>query len=70
MNPALHITQLTQPERGAVVAAYCRECRVTIITVSEYAAKPADGDYWYLEGFCSQYYWHGLKAVPRRELKL
>lgn len=53
------LTKVVQPEAGAIFAMHCRDCGTdgcgkTVITLSEYAVKPKDGDLWVTRGVCPE----------------
>ena len=52
----IFLTHVTQPERGAIMVVYCKHCRRTEITVSEYANRPEDGgDLWLVQMPCLEH---------------
>lgn len=63
----IEITSLKQPETGAILMLHCAKCKTSTIVHNVYAAKPADGDYWYMEGFCLDFSAHSNTGIWWRE---
>lgn len=55
-DPGIHITNIVQPEHGAIILYYCKECKRTEIFINEHAVKPKDGDAWKISFPCPKHY--------------
>lgn len=63
LSPTIHVTHLAPVERGAIMAVYCRVCRVTEFFVSEYGCRPSRGDFFLLNDFCFTDLRHGMPEI-------
>lgn len=64
------ITNLAQPEAGAVMAQYCDVCKTTTFMLHPLAEKPEDGDYWLLTMSCHRHPWPVKFSCELESVKL
>jgi hypothetical protein len=50
--PGVNITAIVPPAVGWPIVTHCSLCRKTVIVLSPWAAKPADGDIWLMQSCC------------------
>ena len=69
-SSGIHITSITPPEQGWLIAMYCPICKVTTFVLSPYAIKPEKGDYWRMTKMCADSDKHNLEmSMPKIEFK-
>lgn len=54
----IHVTSITHPEQGWLVAYHCPLCKETVFLLNPWAEKPKDGDYLRMNDTCVNEEYH------------